>query len=74
MEAFKTTYESRPCPCGGRRNLIPTIKSKHEATLRHRTWRWERLCEAMLGAMTHAEKRAILRESKTLLVSSRSTA
>jgi hypothetical protein len=65
MEAFKTTYESRPCECGGRRNLIPTIKSKHEATLRHRTWRWERLCEAMLQEGT--DKRAILRESKTLV-------
>jgi hypothetical protein len=73
MEAFKTTYESRPCACGGRHNEIPSIKSKHEATLRHRTWRWERLCEAMLGAMTHAEKRAILRESRTLLNSPRAT-
>ena len=65
---FQTTYESRPCPCGGRRNEIPSIKLKHEATLRHRTWRWERLCEAMLNeALTHAEKRMLLRESKAVL-------
>jgi hypothetical protein len=66
---FQTTYESRPCPCGGRRNEIPTIKAKHEATLRHRTWRWERLCEAMLvEGLTHAEKRRLLRQSKAVLV------
>ena len=65
MNAFKTTYESRPCVCGGRRNEIPSIKSKHDATLRHRRWRWERLCEAMLQEGT--DKRAILRESKALV-------
>ena len=66
---FQTTYESRPCPCGGRRNEIPSIKLKHEATLRHRSWRWERLCEAMLvEGLTHAEKRTLLRESKAVLI------
>ncbi len=65
MDAFKTTYESRPCECGGRRNEIPTIRAKHEATLRHRRWRWERLCEAMLEDGT--DKRAILRESRMLV-------
>jgi hypothetical protein len=68
MEPYRTHYESRPCPCGGRRNEIPSVKLKHEATLRHRKWRWECLCEAMLKE--GADKRTILRESKTLLLSS----
>lgn len=68
MEVYTTNATPRPCVCGGKCALTPSIKAKHEATLKHRKWRFERLCEAMLGAMTHEEKRTILRESKRLLL------
>lgn len=68
MESYKPLHETRPCPCGGKCAWTPSIKAKHEATLKHRKWRFERLCEALLDAMTHEEKRTILRESKRLLL------
>jgi hypothetical protein len=61
-----TQRQSRPCECGGRSCRIPSIVTRHEATLKHRKWRWERLCEAMLQEGT--DKRAILRESKQVLI------
>lgn len=68
MESYRPNYESRPCACGGRHNLIPTIMAKHQATKKHRSWRWRTLCEAMLGeGLTLADKVRLLRESKTLV-------
>lgn len=67
MNAYITNATSRPCACGGKCAMTPSLKLKHEATLKHRKWRFERLCEAMLSATTHAEKRGLLRESKALL-------
>ena len=68
MNSFVTSYESHACACGGRHNEVPSIKTKHEATLRHRRWRWERLCEAMLTeGLTRADKVQLLRESRAVL-------
>ena len=68
MEVYMTNTTSRACVCGGKCSWTPSIKARHEVTLKHRNWRFERLCEAMLNeALTHAEKRMLLRESKAVL-------
>jgi hypothetical protein len=68
MNVYRTQRESRPCECGGKSCMIPSIRTRHCETVKHRTWRWQRLCEAMLNeALTPAEKRLLLRESKVLL-------
>ena len=65
---YQTNYESRPCACGGRHNLTPTIKARHEETKKHRTWKWKSLCEAMLDeGLTLPAKIQLLRESKILV-------
>jgi hypothetical protein len=65
---FQTTYESRPCPCGGRRNEIPSNKLNHLETKRHTQWRWRSLCEAFLDLSLPRETRiAMLKEMKTLV-------
>ena len=69
METYMTNYESRPCVCGGRCNAVPSIKARHEETVKHRSWRWRTLCEAMLAeGLTLDDKVRLLRESQTLLV------
>ena len=66
---FQTTSESRPCVCGGKSCLIPSVRARHLETLKHRKWQWERLCEAMLAeGLTLADKVQLLRQSKAVLV------
>lgn len=65
MEPYKTFAESRPCRCGGKCALTPSLKAKHEATRKHRTWRWQLLCEASLRE--DVNKRLIFREMKDLV-------
>ncbi len=36
MEVYVRNDESRPCECGGKRCLTPSIKLKHEGTIKHR--------------------------------------
>lgn len=68
MDAYQTNYESRACLCGGRHNLVPSIKARHEETVKHRAWRWRTLCEAMLSeGLTLGDKVRLLRESQTLV-------
>lgn len=68
MNSYKANYESRDCACGGRHNLIPTIKAKHEATRKHRSWRWRTLCEAMLTeGLAPSQKRELLLELRGLV-------
>lgn len=65
---FQTTYESRACACGGRRNEIPSVKIRHDATRKHKTWRWQTLCEAMLdSSLSRDAKIAMLREMRDLV-------
>jgi hypothetical protein len=68
MDAYMTNYESRTCVCGGRCNAVPSIKTRHEETTKHRSWRWRTLCEAMLSeGLTSSRKRDPLRELRTLV-------
>jgi hypothetical protein len=68
MNVYRTQKESRPCECGGKSCLVPSIRTRHLETIKHRTWRWQRLCEAMLtDGLTRADKVLLLRESKALL-------
>jgi hypothetical protein len=68
MKAYMTQKESRPCDCGGKSCMVPSIRTRHLETLKHRTWRWQRLCEAMLTeGLTLSDKVQLLRESKALL-------
>lgn len=64
---FKTTYESQPCECGGRHNLVPSVVLTHRATKRHQNWElWKSLCIRMLDDISKEEKRAMLKELKVL--------
>ena len=64
---FMTTAQSRPCECGGKSCLIPSIRQKHLETKKHRGWRWRSLCEAMLDpSVSRDAKIAMLRELKPL--------
>jgi hypothetical protein len=66
---YQTSRESRRCDCGGKSCAIPSVRTRHLETLKHRTWQWERLCEAMLAeGLTLADKVRLLRQSKAVLV------
>ncbi len=65
---FQTNAETRPCACGGKSPLTPSILAKHRETKKHRQWRWRSLCEAMLDlTLSRDAKVAMLKELKTLV-------
>jgi hypothetical protein len=65
---FVPTSQSRRCDCGGKSCLIPSVRTKHLDTKKHKLWRWQTLCEAMLDlTLSRDAKIDILKELKTLV-------
>ena len=59
--------ESRPCACGGKVALTPSLKLTHEATRKHREWMFRRMCVEFLDLTEHREKVAHLKVMKTIV-------
>ena len=68
MEVYRTNRESRPCACGGKSAMTPSMRLTHLKTLKHREWRWRCLCEAMLDlTLSRDAKITMLKEMKELV-------
>lgn len=67
MEAYKTNQESRPCECGGKRCLTPSIKLKHEGTIKHREWLFRKMSWEFLDLTEQRDKVAHLKVMKTIV-------
>lgn len=59
--------ESRPCECGGKRCLTPSIKLKHEGTMKHREWLFRKLSWEFLELTDRREKVEKLKVMKTIV-------
>ena len=49
MEVFTTTRETHACPCGGRHSEIPEVRTRHQNTVKHTTWKFRSLSEELLS-------------------------
>ena len=56
MEVFTPLSVTRPCECGGKSAHTPSIRAKHQNTMKHTTWEFQQLCLTLLKAETRDER------------------
>jgi hypothetical protein len=67
LGVYRRNSESRACECGGKRCLTPSIKLKHEETMKHREWLFRKLSWEFLELTEQREKVEKLKVMKTIV-------
>ena len=65
---FLANEESRPCECGGKTQMTPTLRATHVKTWKHRNYEFLVLCCDFLECEDKAQKRTLLKQMRALLV------
>ncbi len=68
MNSYLRNDESRPCVCGGKVALTPSLKRTHDGTLKHRNYEFMVLCVEFLECEDKTAKVVLLKRMKSLLV------
>jgi hypothetical protein len=53
---YLANHESRPCACGGKVAMTPSLKLTHEGSRKHREWLFRKLSWEFLGLTEQREK------------------
>lgn len=64
---FLRNSEGRPCECGGKVAMTPSLKLTHEATRKHREWLFRKMCMEFLELTTRGEQIAMLKVMKSVV-------
>lgn len=67
MEVYLRNSESRPCECGGKVCLTPSLKLTHEGTKKHREWLFRKMCMEFLELTEHRKKVQMLKAMKAVV-------
>ncbi len=55
-QVYLTNNQSRPCECGGKVAVTPSLKKTHDSTRKHREWLFCKMCLEFLEMTTQREK------------------
>ena len=67
MQTYLRQTDSRPCACGGKVAMTPSLKLTHEGTMKHREWLFRKLSWEFLELTRQDEKVEKLKVMKSVV-------
>ena len=67
MEPYLRQTDSRPCACGGKVAMTPSLKLTHESTMKHREWLFRKLSWEFLELTEQKERVEKLKVMKSVV-------